>query len=291
MSAIMPTTPEANFDETWAANPLTHLVRHLVRFTKGLFAQCPAGSYRWCPETERSPDQKGSEIFITSETPLKMNEYVGKRPAIAILRGPAAFQGIGIGDRAFTDMSNGAQSKMDIIPTTLTFNVLSRVALEAENLAWFVGSHVWMLREFIAKGQRGLLYMGNRPSFSPVSPAGSLVSPDTEHNWVVCTISFPVFLQHAMHSMPLHCGPGTGVVQEIELTMKALGDAALALEFGAEEPGSPKPVIPLQGTAVMQPKIDPGRVGEDGQTLPQTGESEAQSMEPLSTVVKIIGDS
>lgn len=265
--------------DQWRINPLTNVVRVYVRFLKGLFAQCGPGAYRWDPASELSPDQKGSEIFITSDTPVKVDEYVGKRPAIAVVRGPAAFQGIGIGDIAHTDWQTGGQSRQDIIPTTIFVNVLSRVPLEAENLCWFAGQHIWQLRELLIKGQSGMLYTGSKPNYAPTSPAGSLVAPDTEHNWVVTTVSFPTYLHHGMHSVPLHTGPGTGIVQGIDTVMTALNRAST--------PQSPEQPVPLQGTAVSQPKVSaPSFAPGSAPALPPDPEEEAQSTEPLTVTVK-----
>ena len=272
--------------DLWRINPLTQCVRTYVSFLKGLFAQLPQGCYRWDPATENSPDQKGSEIFITSDTPVKVDEYVGKRPAIAIVRGPATFQGIGIGDVAHSDLATGGRSRMDIIPTTIFVNVLSRVPLEAENLCWWAGSHIWQLRELLIKGESGMLDTGRRPNYAPTSPAGSLVAPDTEHNWVVSVASFPTYLQHGMHSLPLHSGPGTGIVEEIETVMTALNRAGT--------PKSPQPPVPLQGSAVLQPRVSVpssavgigGGATGSGVALPPDPEEEAQSTEPLTVTVK-----
>jgi hypothetical protein len=227
-----------------------------------------------------SPDQKGSEIFISADTPIEADEHVGQRPAITVLRSTAAFQGIGIGDRSYVDWRTGAHHKMDIIPTTLNINVLSRISLEAENLAWFVGSHIWILRESLVRGQSGLLYMGNRPTFSAPSPAGSLVTPDTEHNWVVVSVSFPVYLQHSMSALPLGDGLSSGIVEEIEATMTTLGSGP-----GSGSPENPEPTVPLQGSAVQQAEIVPPQTGL---ALPQTPEVEAQSTsQPLTVTVKV----
>ena len=264
--------------DPWRVNPLIHIVRHTVSFIKGLYAQCPEGAYRWDPATDDSPAQGGSEIFIASDTPIDTKEYVGFRPAITVVRGPAAFRGIGLNDQAYVDLSTGAVSKMDIIPTTIFINVLSRIPYEAEQLAWFTGSNLWNLRSVFMKNQSGILFMGNRPTYNSVSPAGSLVVPDTEHNWVTASVSFPVYLQHSAHRMPLHCGPGTGIVQEVE---------TVASVVRPEQTETPEARIPLQGSAVMQPQVQPPTVST-GTSLPSNTANEVQSSdeEPLTVTIK-----
>lgn len=256
------TGTQARFPEEWAASPLVQLTRYTVGWIKGLFAQLPRGTYWWNPDAESEPDQGDSEIFISSDTPMNPS-FIGQRPAITVTRSSAAFQGMGIGDRAFLDMRTGALAKMDIMPTTLIINVLSRVPFEAENLAWLVGSSIWAMRETFIKNQSGLLYIGGKFSIAPVSPAGSLVSPDNEHNWAAVAVAFPAYLQHSMSTMPL----ATPVVQKIKTTAVAVGPTPHV-----------QAAVPLQGTAVGQPMIGTG--------LPQTGAIEAESTEPLTVIVE-----
>lgn len=115
------------------------------------------------------------------------------------------FQGVGIGDHAYVDQATGAYVKMDMIPTTTTVSVLSRIPMEAEQLAWFIAEHMWLLRLELMKGNNFIMYMGQRPQIGPPSPAGSLVGgPDTESDWIVVQVSMPVHLQHMAVAMPLN---------------------------------------------------------------------------------------
>ena len=201
------TAPEYQAEDGWRANsPFLQLTRTLVGFIQGLFAQCPPGSYHWAPDSEEG----GSEIFIGSDTPIDP-EVIGARPAITVTRGPGAFQGVGIGDIAYSDIRTGAQVRMDILPVTASINVLSRIPIEADELAWFVTRHIWSLRDKIVRENSGIMYLGNRPSVSAVSPAGSLVGPDTEHNWVVVGVSLPAYLQYSATTMPLNTGTLAGI--------------------------------------------------------------------------------
>lgn len=201
MSAINPTAPEHRAPEGWEGAP-SRLVRHVLAFVKDVFSYCPPGAYQWKPETESSPDQTGSEIFIAAAPPLKV-EVMGQRPAVTVVRSGAAYRGIGIGDLAFTDVSTGAKAKMDIVPTNIIVHVLSRYPLESEHLAGFLNSHIWGLREQLVRSMPSLLYMGQRPNISAPTPAGALVSGDTEHNWCVVSISYPAYLQEVVHTYPL----------------------------------------------------------------------------------------
>jgi len=279
MAPIHQTTPEGQPGDD-GTSPLILIQRTFVSFIRGLFAQIPAGGpYHWEePSADRAQDQEGSAIWIGTDTPIQP-EIVGMRPAITISRGPAAFHGLGLGDRAFIDWRTGATSKMDMLPTTVSVNVLSRVPFEAEQLAWFVGRHIWNLRDELLRGNTYALYLGNRPAFSPPTPAGSLVGgPDTEHNWTCVNINFPVYLQHLEVAMPLN----RPVLGEVVMVVTAQGPRPRVRRRAA-----------LQGTAVLQPEqtrtdreSSSSTLGSSGASLPQTGSDEASSTEPLTVQIK-----
>lgn len=271
MSASTPTTPESVFTGNYS--PLFQVQRHLLSFLKWRFSLLPQGSYRWAPESESSPEQKESEIFLSADTPIRPS-VVGKRPAITVTRSQAAFSGIGLGDLAFVDLATGAKARMDMIPTHLMVNVLSRLPVEAENLAWFVATQIFSFREEIVKEEPSLLYLGARPMLSPPSPAGSLVGDSTDFEWCVVVVSMPAFLHHAMHVLPLN----KPIIREIDVTAAT-----------PERTETVEAPVPLQGSAVMQPQqTSSDREGAvDGSSqLPQEGSDVAQSSEPLTVTIQ-----
>lgn len=277
MSYNTPQTPEGQAGEE-GSSPLVRFQRVIVAFVRQLFAQCPPGAYHW--EDLENPLDEGSEIWIGTESPINP-EIVARRPAVVIGRGPAAFHGIGLGDHAYVDTATGAYVKMDMIPTTLNINVVSRVPYEAEELAWFIARHIWVLRDEILRGNTFILYTGQRPSISPPSPAGSLVGgPDTEHNWSAVSLSMPVYLQHMEAAMPLN----KPVLREVAMVATATGPRPRL-----------RPRRALNGTAVYQeqqprtvsPPTSTVLSTAGGAALPQTGPDEAQSSEPLTVRIKV----
>jgi hypothetical protein len=246
--AATPTAPEA-FLAGAALPPTFEVVRHVVDFLQWRFSKLPVGGYQWRPEDGQSETGVGqSEIVITADTPINP-VVVGQRPAITVLRGQGAFSGLGINDRAFIDLKTGTEVKMDIFPTTLMVNVLSQLPVEAERLAWFAVEEIWSFREEIIKSLPSLLYLGQRPSISPPSPAGTLVQ-STEHEWVVVVCAFPTYLQHVTTKQPLN--------------RPILGgfDATITVN-------RPKPAVI-----------------EDQTELPHEGGNEAESNEPLTVPIK-----
>lgn len=181
--------------------PTVRATRHILSFVKWRFSLAPVGTYHWEPADD-TPDQKGSEIFIGSDTPIT-TQYVGKRPAITVMRSQAAFQGIGQGDVLSADLRTGGRTYMDLIPTTIVIHVLSRIPVVAERLAWFVQNEIFTLRAEIVKTEPCILYLGARTGMSPPSPAGTLVDTP-EPGWTCVTLALPTFLQHASEKSPLN---------------------------------------------------------------------------------------
>lgn len=204
MSGSVPTTPEYELTSSSSEHfpPPMRAIRHVIDFLKWRFSLLPAGAYHWAPETEDTQDQNGSEIFIGSETPIRVAD-VGARPAITVARSQLAFQGVGIGDLAFHDMRSGAKAYMDMLPTTLVINVLCRMGFVAERLAWHVTREIFTLREELIKTEPCILYTGSKPMLSPPSPAGALVDTAAE-DWSVVVVSMPLYLQMTTSKMPLN---------------------------------------------------------------------------------------
>lgn len=218
MTEIFGQTPEGQPDEE-RRSPLVKLQEVFVTFIRGLFAECPRGAYHWEAASGTSQDQEGSDIWVGTEYPINP-EITGSKPSVVVARGSAAFHGIGLGDMAFFDINTGSVVKMDMIPTTLTINVLSRAKFEAEELAWFVAVHIWTLRSEIIKGNDFILYTGQRPQIGAPSAPGTLMTgPQSEEDWVVVTISMPVYLQHMTVKSPLN----KRVLKDVRVVATATG--------------------------------------------------------------------
>ncbi len=253
--------------------PTFQVVRHFVDFLQWRFHKLPPGAYQWRPEDGGSMSGEGqSEIYISADTPIDP-AVVGQRPAVSVLRSQAAYNGVGMNDRAYVDMQTGAEVKMDLLPTTIMVNFLSMLPVEAERLAWYGQEQIWTFREEIIKTLPCLLYTGQRPSVSAPSPAGSLVM-SSDYEWTVVVVAIPTYLQHTTTKMPLN--------KAILNSMKT--------NLTAEPPtASPSVVWPLQGTATSQPrqtKTDKVSAVSGGADLPQEGDDEASSSEPLTVTIE-----
>ena len=304
MSANTPTVPEAPYIGRDIYPPTYQLVRHLISFLKWRFSKLPSGAYQWKPETESSPDQAGSEVFISADTPINPQQ-VGQRPAITISRGPATFQGAGIGDWAYTDLATGGKVRMDIIPTMAMINVLSRLPVEAERLAWFCLEQIWTFREEITATESCIFNIGGKPSISPPTPAGALVE-STDFEWTVVVVSFPTYLQQSTSKVPLNSKifnkisvQGVTIPQAVAIAnavptaiISPLQGTAINQPVGGVPAAPAAPAASISGPSTTtstsgSPALLPDSGAVSGSALPQTGANEAQSTGPLTLTVEI----
>jgi hypothetical protein len=204
MTALTPSSPEFAMQQNVMGQypPTLRAVRHLTSFLQWRFSLLPAGAYHWQPEDAENPDQSGSEIFIGGDTPLP-SRTIGDRPAITVLRSQLAFQGVGIGDVAFHNLRTGGKVYMDLLPTTLCINVLSRLAFVAERLAFFVQDQIFTLREEIVRSEKCILSIGARTTMGAPSPAGALVD-EAGSDWIVVPLFLPTYLQHHTAFTPIN---------------------------------------------------------------------------------------
>jgi hypothetical protein len=183
--------PSSSFRYT----PLRHLRVVLVRFIQGLFSAAPSGSYRW------DPDDALTEIFVQSDSRVDA-ETIGHRPAISVTRGPLQLYSLGMDDLSAYDLMTGRKEKVVLVPGTATFNCVSRVSLEAEDIAWVVAEHTWLLRGLLM--QSGFFEIGRGIGVSAPSSAGSIVGDDQGDEFTVVSVSVPFQLSRKSSVTPLN---------------------------------------------------------------------------------------
>lgn len=195
--------PSSSFKYT----PLQHVRVLLTSFLQGLFAEAPAGCYRWNYEDEHS------EIIIRDENPINVST-IGVRPAINLTMGAIQFYSLGIDDLYTFDISIGRKVKVVLIPGTMSINCSSRVDIEAHNIAWIVAEHIWLLREMLLKA--GFFEIGRGLQVSPPSPAGSIVAGDAGDEWYVSAVSVPFQFNRKSAFTPL----GDDIARNIQLNLQ-----------------------------------------------------------------------
>lgn len=211
---------------SWGENPLFHVTRICLAFLQNLFKQAPAGEFRW------DPDKQISEIIIQDELPLH-SEQVNKRPAIVTVRSPVQWAGIGLEQKRDENLRTGERVHTDLITGHMTFNCMSRVKVQAEQLGWLAARHIWILHRIFMKS--GFHKMGQRVQILAATPAGALVSGDTEGEIHNVPVIAPYEFQWTERITPLNLD----LLNEVEVAMSAF----------AREPTEKTQRVALRGTA------------------------------------------
>lgn len=188
-------------------NPLRFVREAYVRFIQGLFYAAPKGWYHW------EPDQEATDIIINDENPIK-TDTLGKRPAISCTRAPVALYSVGLDDMLTYSFKSGAKKKAILIPGTMSVNCCSRVPLEAEQLAWIVAEHLWMLRDVMRP--YGFYDVGRNISIGAPSGPGSIIQNDSGDEWYVVTLTSPFQLSRISGTTPL----SQNIASSVEMTLK-----------------------------------------------------------------------
>ena len=220
-------------------HPIQQVRTLYVEFVQHLFSQQPTGSYKWLPDMEQT------EIVITDENVLKASA-IGKRPAITFTRGQIQFFSLGIDDMLSYDFTTGSKTKSVLVPGVMSINCISRVDIEAENLAWAVSENLWMNREILM--QKGFFEIGRQPVLTAVSPAGAIVQGDMGDGYYLCTVQSPFQIYRTSKITPFNA-PQLG---EIGLTLNT--EPPPSLNGGgptAQVAGLPFGVTPQYGAPGM----------------------------------------
>ena len=220
--------PLANDDvSSWGENPLFHVTRLCLSFLQNLFKQAPDGHFRW------DPDRQLTNLVVTDELPLH-SEVVNKRPAIVTVRSPIAFAGIALEQLMSESIKTGERVHSDLISGNMTFNCLSRVKVEAEQLGWLVARHLWILHRVFMRA--GFHKMGERVQILAATPAGALIQGDTEGEIHNVPVVSPYHFQWTERITPLNLE----MLREVEASM----------EVNMRDPREKTQRVPLRGTAV-----------------------------------------
>lgn len=208
-SKVHETRASSGFPGSFRNTPLFAIRKVFVRFCQGLFAAAPPGCWHWTDEE----GSENSEIFISDESPIQP-EKVGQRPAISFTRGPVQFYSLGMDDLLFYRQDIDKKTKSVLVPGTMSINCMSRVDIEADNIAWVVGEHMWALRDLLI-GNHLFFEIGRQLVIEPPTPAGSLVADDQGDGWFVSTVAMPFQFHRTTSRTPL----GKEIVRSVELSL------------------------------------------------------------------------
>jgi len=225
---------------TWEEQPLLQIRKLVLTFLQGLFEQQTPGCFQWVENLEET------EIVITDEAPIKL-EVVGVRPAISTVRGTVQWGQTSLDEKQSYNMATEQRTHTDLLRGSLSINCCSRVDLESEYIAWIVANHMWLLRRLLMKFTP-VHEIGRGNAIGSPSPAGAIVSGDSEGEWINTVVTIPFFLQVGGKVRPLN----VQLLKRIEAKLGVRGFCTSRTETR----------IPLQGTAAFQGKQKPPLQGQ-----------------------------
>ena len=170
----------------------------LLRFLQDLFFQAPpgTGSYHFQPGQEiGSTDSERTEIVLADGGSVN-TDSVEKRPVIIISRGPFAYGNTSL-DQLLSKpgVSSANRVHTDLLSGSFVFNCVSRSGLEAEEIALIVAKALRYYRRELQKA--GFFHIGTLVQVGSETPAGTLVSGDSDEDFINVPVSFPVYYQES----------------------------------------------------------------------------------------------
>ncbi len=169
-------------------DPIFYATRTLIGFTQGLFRSMPDGRFKWTASPETT------EITITGAYPLKA-ETVNTRPAIVVVHGQTAYMNTTMNSFETLNVNTGNSVHRDVLSSTAVFNCVSRVGVEASNLAWFLASNIKALRGFLQR-KGPFTRIGHDITIGGESTPGSLLQDTIDGGAVVVQVYVPFFIPH-----------------------------------------------------------------------------------------------
>lgn len=167
-------------------DPLFYYTRVFCRFLQVVFSGFDRGYYRW------TPDELSTEITITDQAPIG-REVVEARPSIVLSRGPASTSNIAIDQLQSTTLGGDRRVHTDLISSTMTYNVMSKEGLEAQRIAWQCARFTRAYKRSLTRA--GLHRVGEDIQIGSESPPGALVSPESDNEVTLVSVSVPFYFQ------------------------------------------------------------------------------------------------
>ena len=168
--------------------PSEGIINTVVFFLRALFYHLSTDHlYRWEGDLLGKEDEDATGISIVTEYPVN-KEVVDKRPVVVIRIGPRQFSGDHLDQFKHFDVSSYTYTQHDLIRGVLTATVLSRHGHECRRLAEWMGISFRLLVKFLTFGKFHSIHP--QISWSPIQPAGDLVSSPSEYDYMQASASF-----------------------------------------------------------------------------------------------------
>ena len=212
----------------------------LLRFLQDLFFQMPPGegSYHFQPGQEPgSTDEERTEIVVNDAGKVN-TDSVEKRPAIIISRGPFAYGNTSLDHLLKKEPGLGHEERVhtDLLSGSFVVNCVSRTGLEAEEVALIVAKAIRYYRRELQKA--GFFHIGTLVQVGSETPAGALVSGDSDEDFINVPVSFPVYYQESWTVEPQDATLLAAISATIQYVARQW-DGSLLVPGSVDDEGNP----------------------------------------------------
>lgn len=204
-------------------DPLLHFSRLFTRFLQVYFATFDKGSYQW------TADEKTTDIVIQGEGTIE-KEVVEKRPAIIVSRGPVSFSNVAIDQFKGFDYEAGRRTHTDLLASSMTFNCLSKVGLEAQRIAWVAAYVTRVFKRTLMHA--GIHRVGEELQIGAESPPGAVI-PSNPREIIMVPVSVPFYFQQTWSIEPIDKKLLSGISMNVRSDVEFPAPGAVAIR----EPG------------------------------------------------------
>lgn len=177
---------------SFAASPFTHMLRVYAHYIQNLFKQPNQFDFNF------SEDQEQTDIIIRMGNSINA-EVLERKPAVLIHRSAFVFPQQTHADMQSRNLKTGEIVREAILSGSAFFTVITRAEDVADDLAWFIVEHIWLLKDI----EGGEIFFGSANfNITPPSPPQGLVQGDMT-DLVAVQVSFPVRMLKKSSVAPL----------------------------------------------------------------------------------------
>ena len=169
----------------------------LLRFLQDFFHGMPEGEnlFHFEPGSETGQTAEIETELIIGVAGAINTDTVEKRPAIMVSRGPFGYGDTSLDALQHLDFTDGKETRTDLLSGSFTLHCISRIGEEAEKLALLVAKGIRIYR--VPLQQAGFFNIGLRIRIGEESPANTLLGGDSDEDFIVVSVSFPVYYEES----------------------------------------------------------------------------------------------
>jgi hypothetical protein len=174
-------------------DPLKYFTSVFLSFLQEVCKNNEVGNYKY------SDDLDKTEIIIADQANMLREEL----PRIISARGPVNVMPLSVDDFIEEEDGTSIVKSSHFIQTSLSFNCLAKLGLEAQKIAWLVATVIndyhRLLNTF---GIHKILR--NSISISPETPATAVTSPETKYECSLIIVTVPFIFRHTFIKTPVN---------------------------------------------------------------------------------------